>query len=520
MKLKYIFTSLVAALALFTSCDDDKTLDGLDNIQVSQSIVSLPADGGSADIQVSATDFDINIVNSKDKPVQVGDKEYPDWLTISKSQDKDGKTVLNFTATKATASREAYLFLVKDDQKQRIRVIQQTAKVDRPLSTCKQVLEGPDGDTYKVKGSVTKIANTTYGNLYVNDGTGEVYIYGTLDANGGEKNFLSLGIEVGDEITVEGPKETYNGTVELKNVTVLSIKKSILKFNALSVESLPKEGGEVVAELENKGDGLTIDIPADAEDWLSVKSIAKDGDLTLVTFKATANNGGARTATVSFSSSNGKTSSTITADIAQEGAIAEVTASEFLAAAEGTAIYRLTGVVTKIASADYGNIYIQDYTGEVYVYGIGSKGDFKNLNVKVGDVITLTGMRSAYKGTPQVKGGTYESHKTVKKVSVAEFLALPEDKNAWYMLTGKIATAAGGNKTDVATYGNFDLQDETGSVYIYGVQTGWENTPNLSKKHFGDLGKGLGDEITVIGYRTAYKNVAQMGGGFFFEEKK
>mgnify|MGYP000063794915 CR=1 FL=1 len=50
---------------------------------------------------------------------------------------------------------------------------------------------------------MTAIANTTYGNLYLNDGTGEIYIYGTLDASGAEKNFLSLGIEVGDEITVQ-----------------------------------------------------------------------------------------------------------------------------------------------------------------------------------------------------------------------------------------------------------------------------------------------------------------------------
>ena len=46
MKLKYLFTALVAILALFTSCNDDQTLDTLGKVQVSQSFVSIPVEGG------------------------------------------------------------------------------------------------------------------------------------------------------------------------------------------------------------------------------------------------------------------------------------------------------------------------------------------------------------------------------------------------------------------------------------------------------------------------------------------
>ena len=62
-----------------------------------------------------------------------------------------------------------------------------------------------------------------YGNWYLTDETGTIYIYGTLDAKGNEKNFLSLGIEVGDIVTVEGPKTLYGTTDELVNVTVVSL---------------------------------------------------------------------------------------------------------------------------------------------------------------------------------------------------------------------------------------------------------------------------------------------------------
>ena len=109
---------------------------------------------------------------------------------------------------------------------------------------------------------------------------------------------------------------------------------------------------------------------------------------------------------------------------------------------------------------------------------------------------------------------------TVTKLSAADFVKLKDDKQTYDMLTGTITTAGSGNKTELKTYGNFDLVDETGAAYIYGVQTGWENTPADSRKHFSDLGKKLGDEITVIGYKTSFNNKPQMGGAFYFEPKK
>ncbi|MBQ9645055.1 MAG: hypothetical protein IJV24_01695 [Prevotella sp.] len=93
------------------------------------------------------------------------------------------------------------------------------------LSTCAEVIAGTDGTIYRVKGTCTEIKNTTYGNWNLTDETGQIYIYGTLDAEGKTKNFTSLGIEVGDIVTVEGPRKDYKGTIELVDVTVISIEK-------------------------------------------------------------------------------------------------------------------------------------------------------------------------------------------------------------------------------------------------------------------------------------------------------
>ena len=144
-----------------------------------------------------------------------------------------GRLSITFSADATLDGRTAELQLVCGGKTQHINVIQGLSTVSD--ATCAEVIAGPDSKTYRVTGTVTSIANTTYGNWYLNDGTGEVYIYGTLDAKGQTKNFLSLGLEVGDVVTVEGPKTTYNGTVELVDVTVVSIKKSLIKVDSLSV---------------------------------------------------------------------------------------------------------------------------------------------------------------------------------------------------------------------------------------------------------------------------------------------
>ena len=93
--------------------------------------------------------------------------------------------------------------------------------------------------------------------------------------------------------TVQGPKTTYGSTVELIDVSVVNIKKSIVKVDSLSIDTLPKAGGKVIAYLTNKGEGVDVKIPEEAESWLSIKSINTKNETSTVVFKANANKGGA-----------------------------------------------------------------------------------------------------------------------------------------------------------------------------------------------------------------------------------
>jgi hypothetical protein len=200
------------------------------------------------------------------------------------------------------------------------------------LATCKQVAEGPDGNTFRVRASITQIANTKYGNMYIADETGSVYVYGTLDKEGKTANnpISSWGLEVGDVVTVEGPKKDYNGTIELVDVTIVKVEKWFVKMiDPETAPVLSKEGGVLNVKAAFKGKGI---VPTIADDctWIHYKNIAiiagkptavepNPADTAVVTFTVDANEGVTRKGIVNFMSSNGESSSSITWEIVQKG---------------------------------------------------------------------------------------------------------------------------------------------------------------------------------------------------------
>lgn len=93
---------------------------------------------------------------------------------------------------------------------------------------------------------------------------------------------------------------------------------------------------------------------------------------------------------------------------------------------------------------------------------------------------------------------------SLKKVTIKEFLAAEESDNVWYELTGEITSIVSGNE-----YGNFDIKDSTGEVYIYGMTNGWVGYNN---KSFNSIGLKVGDTVTLGTLRGSYKGTPQGGG--------
>ena len=494
MKLKYLFPLFIAAVALMVSCDDEFSATLLDEIQVSSSYVSIPVAGGSESITVTAND---NWTVASSIP----------WLIISSTSGSAGESTLTFSASSTLDGRTGEVKILCGDKTQRINVIQGLAVV--ATATCADVIAGPDSKTYKVTGICTSIANTQYGNWYLQDATGSIYIYGTLDAKGATRNFLSLGLEVGDEVTVQGPKTTYGSTVELVDVTVIKINKSLIKVDSVENATLPFEGGEFIAYLTCKGQGVSVEVPEDAESWLSISSIQSEGTYAVVNFRAAANTGGDRGTTITFHTTDGTKDYTSQTKLIQKGAIVNATVAQFIAAEVNDIPYRLTGVITSVTNATSGRLNLRDFSGEIYVYGI---QDYSTKGLKVGDIITIVGKRAAYQGTPQVGSAVLESSIPVTTATIAEVLTKPDDPNTYFMVTGEITSIVN------ADYGNLNLKEIDGDseIYVYGCYPGWGATGDARKFVVADKGLKVGDQLTVIARKGSYGGSPQLSNSIYF----
>ena len=149
--------------------------------------------------------------------------------------------------------------------------------------------------------------------------------------------------------------------------------------------------------------------------------------------------------------------------------------------------------------------------------------------IEVGDEVVVCGKLVNYTDkngvvTPEFSGNVYiyslkkgsggqsatEGADGSKIVTVADFIAAPESNDVWYQLTGTVKNLNDGDK-----YGNFDLEDATGSVYVYGVlsEKGGE------KKKFQELvaAKGIknGSKITIVGTRGSYQGKIEVMNAYF-----
>lgn len=91
-------------------------------------------------------------------------------------------------------------------------------------------------------------------------------------------------------------------------------------------------------------------------------------------------------------------------------------------------------------------------------------------------------------------------------ITVAEFFAMEESEEVEYILSGTITSVTN------TTYGNFDLTDDTGTVYIYGLCS-----PEGESKYWAESGAKIGDDIVVKTIRTSFNNTPQGKNAKFVE---
>ena len=95
----------------------------------------------------------------------------------------------------------------------------------------------------------------------------------------------------------------------------------------------------------------------------------------------------------------------------------------------------------------------------------------------------------------------------IQTITVAELLNKSVNANVWYQLTGTIKNLAN------TLYGNFDLVDETGTIYVYGLT---KTQVASNDQSFSSIGLKENDIVTIIGTRAEYSEKAQVGGPAYY----
>ena len=124
---------------------------------------------------------------------------------------------------------------------------------------------------YQLTGVIEGTYNTTYGNFYLNDGTGKVLVYGLTATKQtyNDKSFASLGLRDGDKLTLIGTRSDYNGTAQVGGPAYYVSHES-LPYLELSAES---------ATVDAEATSYTLNVESNL-DWMVVPSATVTPDKT------------------------------------------------------------------------------------------------------------------------------------------------------------------------------------------------------------------------------------------------
>ena len=392
-----------------------------------------------------------------------------------------------------------------------------------------------DNQLYELTGIMEGPVNTEYGNFDITDESGSVYVYGLTSTvilgESNDKSFSTLGYVEGDTLTIVGTRGDYNGKPEvmgpayavrakggspapdpdpepeLTKATVAEVIAAEVsddvwyELTGTITDVQNTEYGNIVIEDETGSIlvyGLTKEWNGGSNDKSYSEIGLREGDIVTL--------GGTRDE-FDGEPQIGGTAFYISHVQGEAPEILESTIKDFLAAEESEQWYRLSGRISNLSDSPYGNFDLEDEDGNsVYVYGLKVSADagsqtFAETGLQEGDYVTLIGKRSSFEGKPQVGSAYYAA----LIVTVEEFLAAEPGDDQLYHLVGTITNLAASN------YGNFDLVDDSGSVYVYGLTS----TPRIgmsNNQSFPELGYQDGDTVILVGVRDEHNGNPQVNG--------
>lgn len=547
MKIRNIIIAL-SAVVLATACAEESIAPSYDSLTVSQNFISLEA-GVDATFTLTATEnwaiykpllpthdedgeliWDLQIspesgaagthtitiktdstlsTRQAELCIVIGDRteldaaykaltdleaEYEAALDVCLTKAESKKVDKEFEPKVKAAEAVVNSLLVSSERKY-VTLKQTAGKQEINYITCKEANELADGPTVYVKGSVTKIENTLYGNWTLKDDTGDLYIYGTLDANGAEKNFESLGLAEGDEVFITGPRGSYNGKPQIVNATVLKINKAFIKLENNSVE-VAKDSGSFEIPLTLM-DGAKWAVTTKTE-WLTVKSTHPKDGKTIVTVDYAAYDKLAkpRTGSLTFTATKEveeeneegekekvTKSAELTFAVTQAGVIPTPVAIKEAVAAKKKTWVAVEGIVTAVCGD---GIIITDKAGDVLL-GYKAEAD-------LGDEVVVYGERDEYNASFQLKNTVVEVKSTGNE------FAYPKEPVA--VTEAFVAEFAGFTAPQLAKYVKYTGVVNEDKYNTLNVGETYKISPYASSDFI--LKNAKGKKVTIEGYTYGY----------------
>lgn len=560
MNFKKVLLALAASGALLlTSCQESEGPLPIVDITVSSEYLEIPEEGASTSVTVTsnyAWTGEVVVSNPW------GDEdslfhENP-WITVEPLSGEAGDTVeVNISVVKNTSDsvlyqREVIIYFRSEHQVYAATTVHQLGGVlkpnadtgPKPVTVAEFLAAEETNQWYRLSGKVVDLYNTEYGNFDIVDETGSVLCYGlNLNATAGDKTFSQIGIGEGDYVTLIGRRSSYNGEPQVGDAYYAPIKVTVAEFLAAEIDDnqLYELTGTMEGPVnETYGNfditdetgsvyvyGLTsTPILGQSNDKSFSQTGYAEGDKLTIVGTRGDYNGKAEVMGPAYPVRLKTGGSEPEPEPEPQPELTKAKIADVLKAEVSDDVwYELTGTITEIQNAEYGNIVIEDETGSILVYGLtkewnGGSNDksFSEIEgLTAGDIVTLGGTRDEYGGEPQI-GGTafYISHVDgeapevdIKVATIEEFLAA-EESDQWYRLSGKITNLQEG------PYGNFDLVDaDNNSVYVYGLKV----TSDAGNQTFAETGLQEGDNVTLIGRRSSHNNTPQVGSAYYAAKK-
>ncbi|MBR7004430.1 MAG: BACON domain-containing protein, partial [Bacteroidales bacterium] len=476
MKIQNLFLTLIATAAIVVGCNPkEEEQPSLPVLTVGQTEVSFEQGGGTASVTVTSN-----------RPWTITSDA--DWLAFNPSNGTASSAPVNVTVTALANSsndRTASFRVKTDFDYKTINVSQKGAKgedtTDKPsgdgtkdnpynpagvvayVNTLTADTDSPN--VVYVTGKISEVTTTyeasgTYGNatFYISeDGSKtltQFYVFQTYYLGNKKWKSGQTDVKVGDSVTICGKVVNYKGK------TPETVGKAGSYVCTLNGTTEYGDGGGDQPEAKGKG---TLEDPfnpsaaanavadltwTDSKNYQTTDNVYVKGKISRIAENGTYTEGG--------------TYGNASFYIVEEG-----TDFEFY-------VFRALYLGNKRYASGQTDIKVGD---EVIIYG-------KLMNYHGNTPETEAGSCYLYSLNDETGGGDQPGGDTeeVKTATIAEFLAAPDSKTQPYKLTGKVSNI----KSDV--YGNFDLTDASGTVYVYGLVSkdlgGYDQNKNKNDKSF------------------------------------